>query len=279
MLLFLTRLKKVAQTNAYRSIEIVIFLQQNQKMRGWGERAYCVVYFGRREWLKVVKSWRMVDCSELYSSLHITTSMRLTVQQFIAMKVWMILLVFGPSLTPSDELCPISLREHGRMLHVAHASDHRQYDAVSLHTWLCEQSRHLLSEELHVIPGCPITHVQSGVWPLALMQLIACLWGRWLRKVWLYCSRITRALQVDPRLGSVGGAHETMGELEIEPVAQPDLDGENRSACTHPETLAPWPPEMLAPLPVTVRWRRKSRARLMPSANSAFEAFTPSSPP
>ena len=189
-------------------------------------------------------------------------------------------MVFGPSLTPSDELCPISLREHGRMLHVAHASDRRQYDALSLHTWLREQSRHDLLEELHVIPGCPITHVQSSAWPLALMQVFACLWGRWLQQVWRYCSRITRAPPVDR-------AHETMGELEIEPVAQPDLRGENRSTCTYPQRLAPWPPEMLAPLPVTVRWRRKSRARLMPSANSAFESVTrlerntgvPSSPP
>lgn len=71
-------------------------------------------------------------------------------------------------------MCSISLKTRRELIHVAHASDNHDYDAIYLQTWL--KTQHKLTNDAYVIPSCHIRWVSSpNLWITVLCLRLPCI--------------------------------------------------------------------------------------------------------
>lgn len=104
--------------------------------------------------------------------------MRISLVRFLRLSRMSLRLLCAP--VSCNDACLITLCEAKHILTPVIASDGRIYDAMALQNWLQMHSK--LATHPHVVPGCPINHVDVALWPHAvaacLCNCVRLLWHR-----------------------------------------------------------------------------------------------------
>lgn len=90
--------------------------------------------------------------------------MRISLVKFLRLSHMSLRLLCAP--VSHRDACLITLCEAESLLTPVIASDGRMYDAKALQTWL--QRTPGVPACTHVVPGCPIDHVDITIWPCAI---------------------------------------------------------------------------------------------------------------